>query len=155
MRSARGPWFLPAAAPAADRARRRFLVDDRRVTENPWAHPIDLDAFLDAKLTALREEIPADRLRYVLTKAQVHWDWFEDDTRAWGFCLMQRAPDRFALFDLEQLLARLAPRDREIIELRADGLDDQQIGQRLGMDPAAVRPRLKRARRQASALREL
>jgi DNA-binding CsgD family transcriptional regulator len=127
----------------------------RAVSENPWANPIDLDAFLDEHLVMLREQIPADRLRFVLVKAQVFWDWFEDDKRAWGFCLMQRAPDGFALFNLERLMERLPARDREVIELRADGLTDEEIAQRLRIAPATVRPLLKRARKQASVLREV
>lgn len=126
----------------------------REVTASPWDNPIDLDAYLDEHLEELRAAIPAERLRYVLIKAQVFSDWFEDEQRAWGFCLMQRTPDRLALFDLEQLLSRLPARDRRAIELRAEELDDAQIAQRLGVDIAAVRPLLKRARANAKKLRE-
>lgn len=52
----------------------------------------------------------------------------------------------------EQLLSLLAPRERECVELRRDGLDYQEIGQRLGISGGTVGVLLHRARRRLETL---
>jgi hypothetical protein len=98
----------------------------------------------------------AERLVHqVLLRAQVRWAWFASEEQAFAWCQLRAG--RFLEVGLtteDHLWASVTPLYRSALYARAEGLDDAQLGARVGVPAAAVPDLMRRARDAAAWLRD-